>query len=144
VNRHKGFLASFRAGPAFRCLLTLVALFYATEHASVVAHFALVQHVVCDEHGELMDVDVATFAMSASEARPSSEPAWAKSPAPAGHHHEHCNVLAHLRQQLPVPIFAGLPARVAAVPELASAPFESAPPLAVPLYRLAPKNSPPA
>jgi hypothetical protein len=125
-------------------LLTLVAVFYVTQHLSAVAHFALVRHAVCDEHGELVDVDAATSVHPASEASPASELSSQKSSSHSGRDHEHCGVLAHLRPHLSAPVFAGIPARVAAVPKVAIAICPSSPPRAIPVYWLAPKNSPPA
>jgi hypothetical protein len=135
-----GFWSSFGKGTVFRCLLTLVALFYVAQQLSVVAHLALVRHAVCDEHGELVDVDVAR----ASEASGSSKQGSQESSSHLGHDHEHCGVLAHLRQQFNPPVFVGIPARVAALPDVAAVLCLSAPSIAIPVYCLAPKNSPPA
>ncbi len=144
VKLRKGSLSSFRAGALFRCLLALVALFYVAQHVSAVAHFALVRHAVCDEHGELVDVDAALSA--APESRAAADPGLSsgESSSHSGHGHEHCGVLAHLLQQHSPPVFAGIPVRVAAIQTVAGATCTSAPLVAIPVYLLAPKNSPPA
>jgi len=144
VNLHRGFGSSFRRGAVFRCLLTLVALFYVAQHLSAIAHFALVRHAVCDEHGELVDVDVAKAAAPVSEALPAPALGSLEASPHSGHEHQHCSVLAHLRPHLSAAIFAGIPVRVAAVPDVRIVSCQSSPPLAIPIYRLAPKNSPPA
>jgi hypothetical protein len=143
VNLRRGFWSSFRSSTVFRCLLTLVALFYVAQHLSAVAHFALVRHAVCDEHGELVDVEATTSA-AAAEGSPASELNSPQSSSHSGHGHEHCGVLAHLRPHLSAAVFAAIPVRVAARPDITIASRHRAPSLAIPIYRLAPKNSPPA
>jgi len=142
--KSRGFWSSFRNGAVFRCWLTLVALFYVTQHLSAIAHFVAVRHVVCSEHGELVDVEASSSAASARKRLPSSELDAPKSSSHSDHGHDHCGVLAHFRPHLSAPVFAGVPLRSAAVPDVAIASRESSPTLAIPIYRLAPKNSPPA
>jgi len=125
-------------------LLTLVALFYVTQNLSAIAHLALVRHVVCFEHGELVDVEAWSSAVPASKGSPSSELDSQKSSSHSDHGHEHCGVLAHFRPHLFAPVFAGIPVRTGAVPDVAIVCRESSPALAIPIYQLAPKNSPPA
>jgi len=144
VKLRNGSLSSFRAGAVFRCLLALVTLFYVAQHVSAVAHFALVRHAVCDEHGELVDVDAVVPAASVSQAARHAELGPQESSSHSGHGHEHCGVLAHLAQQHSPPVFAGILPRVSAVEAVANAACPSVPLVAIPVYLLAPKNSPPA
>jgi len=127
----------------FRCLLALVALFYVVQHVSAVAHFALVRHAVCEEHGELVDIGATTSLSPATEHSREVDQGSRES-SPSTHDHEHCGVLAHLRQQLAPSVSAGVSARVVAVAEVEIVFGPSAAPLATPVYCIAPKNSPPA
>ena len=112
--------------------------------AGAVAHTALIAHVTCPEHGDLMHVaPPPVAAATAGTAAPVSWPALTAPIAAADDDgHERC-ILEEDGEHAPAPAAPTVPAPlVAAAPPLR---LEAAPPPAAraPLYRLAPKNSPP-
>lgn len=120
-------------------MLTVVAL---AGQVSSFAHLALVRHVTCAEHGDLIEVgrERAIVATAAPRQAPAAFSAAAKSDA---HGHEHCLIAPMRRDRLA----GGTPASfdsahidgygtIGVVGD-----HEGAPPIAI--IVLAPKNSPP-
>lgn len=124
-------------------MLALFAAFSVLAPAELV-HFALVQHVVCADHGELVHESAAPHAAPQATAERSDKSGPAVHADAVAHDHEHCSFAATSREALALP-----PAH--AVLTLASAtssePIRAFSTAAAPgeaLFRLAPKTSPPA
>jgi len=113
---------------------------------SSVAHMALVRHAICPEHGELIHPDELGGSAGAPRAlaKPDATAIQSAPQLPTVHGHDHC-LLASYRRQRIIPA-AGTVALVAPTPMVGdSCLVADAPrPALVALYRLAPKNSPPA
>ena len=133
-------------GVAKRYLLASLTWLVLVTQAATFAHLLLVRHVICPQHGELVDAGEEEGPSSIDSALPSSQDARG-SAIEAGHgtteDHVHCLLAMHRRQAYVVPrnAFTVAPARAAEVRFLA---FRSTPhPSVVALFRLAPKTSPP-
>jgi hypothetical protein len=126
-----------------------VAVFCLFGQVSSLAHTLLVQHATCAEHGESIHVsDAARLDQTAAGAGIGfADPVVAGSDAGApaeGHGHDHCLAVAHGRghvglRTLTAPVTANPPVLVVVTAETANSR-----PASCPVYRLAPKNSPPA
>ncbi len=122
----------------------VVALFVLAQ-ASGFAHQFVVKHTVCAEHGELVHVaDMAHPGETAAAQSTARRPSLASSNAAETHGHDHCLALVPRREKAVLG---------AAQPTVANAgvgkPLRHDRPTEVrgtqvALYRLAPKNSPPA
>ena len=122
---------------------TALALVLVAGQGATLAHLAIVRHAYCAEHGELVDVGAESSAPTPASPEDATDHVL---PGPAsgsdGHEHEHCAVVGHRRE-------AVLADRVGPAVTL-HAPVEPAPPADVvvvavgPVFRLAPKQSPPA
>lgn len=125
-----------------RALATLVAALVGLSSLGQFAHFFLVPHAVCVEHGELLELDEQE-SHAASHASPGSDQS-AHAESELAPEHEHCQLLARGQREQAEPTppaVAVLPAAAAVltVPLLArSVVFDAVPPLT-----LAPKTSPP-
>jgi hypothetical protein len=116
----------------------LAALALLAGQLSSVVHLLVVQHQRCPQHGEL--VHAAEGTPLASSPRVGDGAALGPAESPEGHGHDHCLYLIH-RPEVMAPPGAG-----ALVTVLADAPFLDkivARPASFPLFRLAPKTSPP-
>jgi len=123
----------------------LAAIGFLLAHFGGHAHLAAVRHEVCDLHG-VVEHAASPAAGTATDAAPAGGPAAAaRTDAPDGSpHHESC-LLSFLTRESALsrpsgdalPAFAPLPAR--AVVRHAVTPAS-----AIPVYRIAPKHSPPA
>jgi hypothetical protein len=119
----------------------LLALGLVGAQGASLAHFALVKHAYCPEHGELIHPDAEYRAPSAE--RHSSKPGlYAAEAAEREHGHDHCALAGHRRD-------SALPARTAtsliqADHRSAVAPDLASVPPSLPRFRVAPKQSPPA
>ncbi len=116
-----------------------LALALALGQVAAAAHFALVRHATCLDHG--LAVHVGAESGHAHHPKTSS-PAWVEGDDSSDHGHEHCAVAAVRRDapaEVGAPRSATLCARgpLAAMPERAGAPGSDA------VWRLAPKQSPP-
>jgi hypothetical protein len=100
-------------------------------------HFALVNHVTCAEHGELVE----TGAPVAQPAATSTAPTIAALAA-EGHGHDHCSIALLRRQQARNSVTSTTPLR-ASPPQVAFVLPASAPSAPIDLLSVAPKNSPP-
>jgi hypothetical protein len=119
----------------------MLALVLVGAQGATLAHFAIVRHAYCSDHGELIHPDAAPHTHAASHG--SRAPGlYASDEEGRGHEHDHCILRGHRREvALSAPAattliaaerHASVPAAVAAIPR------------ASPLFRLAPKQSPPA
>jgi hypothetical protein len=118
----------------------VLALALLSAQLGAAAHFAVVRHEVCAEHGELVHPDGGVHAAAPRGA--SAFPALTASEARGGHGHDHCVVVGTRRQALAASRaeFTCLErddGRVLPSAALAPPPCEAR-------FRLAPKQSPPA
>ncbi len=130
-----------------RSLAALVALVLTASSLGQIAHFLLVPHAICAEHGELLELhdDDAVAAAPAHEARKPGDarPTQVSNPD-AIESHDHCQLLARSQRELALPVVpscepAPAPSlRVAANQAVAVAALGQQAPLS-----LAPKTSPP-
>lgn len=135
-----------KATPAsLRLLAALVAILLSASALGQAAHFLLVPHAICAEHGELLELDEPRAHVDVGHERAAeAEQHPHASPSEGTLEHEHCQVLARgqREQALPnAPTAELLPAvmtRSAAIAVQRAAP--SAP---LDALDLAPKTSPP-
>jgi len=126
-----------------RYLAGFVATFCLLGQLSSIAHNLFVQHATCAEHGELIHPQ-GGIDHSPVEAGADATVAGEVAETRDSHEHDHCLAVAHGRGHV------GLDAAVAALTSAPAAPAivsddTAAPgPVSRALYRLAPKNSPPA
>jgi hypothetical protein len=111
-----------------------------------VAHLAGVNHVACAEHGDLVEVspDVDGLrALATADGATHTATQDIRSGHVAEHGHDHCVIAAFRRQQAragaTVSVSIPVPQKQAGL----AAPLFSAPPPAISILALAPKNSPP-
>lgn len=112
------------------------------------AHLLLVRHAQCPEHGELVHLGEAAVAPEGDIGLESNRPGAATDVVGSGHQsenhgHDHCDLVATRKAQAPLHA-AGPALQAAATPS--PHPIDDGP-LAgsqIAIYRLAPKNSPPA
>jgi hypothetical protein len=127
-----------RVAAAFAALLLLA------SSLGQVAHFLLVQHAICAEHGELLEVHGAEHPASATiTLADSDEQAHASAPDLEGEH-DHCQHLA--RRQSELAVFTGATEALVIPPPAATLPKPSLaaePRASHALLALAPKTSPP-
>lgn len=127
-----------------RALSLLVALLLAASSLSQVAHFMLVRHAFCAEHGELLELSPASAAAEPSSAGGDDRQTRATG-SERGEEHDHCQLLARgQREQLAI-----LPTTVTVAPAQVSAPLAVTATSALsfdqlPRWLLAPKTSPPS
>lgn len=105
------------------------------------AHEASVGHVVCAQHGEL--VESSGGPRHVEPPRTASGSYSSETDASAPSTDDHCLIAAHARHRSLEPGAVALEAPRLAAP-LAPAAAAGGPPRSQPLYRLAPKGSPPA
>ncbi|RYZ06251.1 MAG: hypothetical protein EOO73_16415 [Myxococcales bacterium] len=128
-------------GP-LRALATLVAVLVGLSSLGQFAHFLLVPHAICAEHGELLELGESE-SHGADHAAPATESS-AQASSQLAAEHEHCQLLARGQREQAQPTPPALvvlpPARAACGPPAAAraAVFE-----AVPALSFAPKTSPP-
>jgi hypothetical protein len=122
----------------------VVALALLGAQTSGFLHILLVEHERCGEHGEMVEAHHRPPPSPAPLITPSDGTSASASGSPSvTHDHDHCLVLLDRRASAPL---AG-PAQLAITVEsrTVSAPVRATgAPRGPPLYRLAPKNSPPA
>lgn len=129
--------------PALRVLATCVALLLTLSALGQVAHFLLVPHAICGEHGELLDLSEGAAHSAAAQADSGSE---ADSRVGSDHladEHDHCQVLARGEREQAWP---ERPALEIAPAALALALMSAGPKGVIqtlPALLLAPKTSPP-
>jgi hypothetical protein len=133
------------ASPLLRALAAFVAVLLTASSLGQIAHFLLVPHAVCAEHGELVELSNGSDHAGPhhAEAAPVFDDSTVMSPEGAASH-DHCELLASGQEQLALPV-AGV---VALVPAAAASslaliePSVASPSLSTLL--VAPKTSPPA
>jgi hypothetical protein len=132
---------SSRFQSLFPALAAAVVVLYALELGSSLGHFALVQHVRCAAHGELMDVVPSSHASRVEPHSPRGKGVWGGSDE---HDHDHCvfSWLASRHASARAAARSVVEAPVQHVFRTQVAPAEApAPPISV--LALAPKASPP-
>ena len=137
--RHDGRLA---ISAQLRALAAFVALLLSGGSVAQAAHFLLIPHAICAEHGELVEVD--NQAQSHHEAHAASPSVAVSEHGAADAGHDHCEVLARSERELSLPPVASV--EVPAEPrslEVAPAPSEPSARAALPQLDVAPKTSPP-
>jgi hypothetical protein len=126
-----------------RLWASLLALLLCASSLGEAAHFLLVQHRVCAEHGELIEVHEGE---AGAEPTASDHEHGTRASAPAEEgEHQHCQLLGRRQQELTLP-------EVAAVPGVSPAPVAARAALhdssiartSQSALSLAPKTSPPA
>jgi hypothetical protein len=129
-----------------RALALFAVLLLGGSSLGQVAHFILVPHAICAEHGELLELhDAAAHGDKAhdDEAAASPAPASVSLTQSAAAEHDHCQVLARSERELSLPASAF---QIAEAPSMSepSSPLGSQAALSArsPLI-LAPKTSPP-
>ena len=131
-----------RQGGAFRSLTFAVTWFCLAAQTLGVAHLAVVRHVTCLEHGELTHSGQTSVPTKDATPAPRSLAAPQRADlSAAADNHEHCLVCATRKE-----FVAERAAQSLALPQRVSSP-PVAPPepgSSQPLFRLAPKTSPPA
>ncbi len=145
--RNSSQISFWKPGVAGRHLTIAIASLTLIAQFSSFAHLLLVRHVICPEHGELIDLDEqdgsAPSRAVAKVAPPGNTAIQAMPETPAEQGHNHCPLAFHRREGNILS-----PCSVAAVNNLpqsvSSYRVEDTPrPALVALFRVAPKNSPP-
>lgn len=129
-----------------RYLVGLVATFCLLGQFSSLAHNLLVQHATCAEHGEIVHTG-ATSAPEGAATEVAADPTVGDSGAsePAeGHGHDHCLAVAHGRGHVGLQTVDAAVALDQPAKRVVAVTTGTARPVSYALYRLAPKNSPPA
>ena len=140
---HHPYHRSRAAASALRVVATLVALLLTLSSLGQVAHFLLVPHAICAEHGELLELSERDAHVGAGDAEGSKEARVSTVPTSA--EHDHCQVLARGQRELALPVPPALDivrstgAETTLVVARQDAIFRALSPLS-----LAPKTSPPA
>ncbi len=148
IGSYSGFVMprpdpSLCGSAMIRRVCALGALLGLLFQGSTGGHMLLVEHTRCAEHGELVHNGEAHHHVGTEHAEPHS-PGLESAPDHAGDEaHEHCALTADRRDALDVVDDCHLLARVARAPnDLAPSQTRVSP--AGDLFRVAPKNSPPA
>lgn len=138
-----------RVSRAFRVLSVAIAALCVGAQLSGLLHMLLVQHVVCPEHGELIHADERgkSDAHGGSVRVTSSDPApiaiHAAPDSSESHADDHCLICAQPREPaaLSGPVHGLMISVGSSVAPVAS--IDSVDSGRIPIYMLAPKNSPP-
>jgi hypothetical protein len=124
--------------------MVVCALFAVAGHVSSLAHQSLVQHTICAEHGEL--IELQSLVSQGSSARALDDVDAVSSAAPlvgAERGDDHCAILANRRDQAPEARLVEHVGSLIAAQALSPLVGAVCPPQ-VPSLRQAPKQSPPA
>jgi hypothetical protein len=126
---------------ALRSLALLVATLLAASSLGQIAHLLVVQHTICAEHGELLELSSDGGHSAATQVEDEHSPTSTSSEEATSH--EHCEILASAQRQTPLPVAAV----IGLVPAAAGAAREVLPVssvrLMLPALVVAPKTSPP-
>lgn len=130
--------------PLLRVLATWLSLLLTASALGQTAHFLLVPHTICAEHGELLELgETPAHAARATDEAATQGSSVSSAPSAAAEH-DHCQVLARGQRQQALPraaAIAVLPAAPAVrLARLAERQVEPRPLAAL---ALAPKTSPP-
>jgi hypothetical protein len=134
-----------RAIPALlRLVAGCLALLLAAAPLEQIAHFILVPHAVCVEHGDLIELAHDDgHGEHAAAPLENGAPSPIKADSRPSSSHDHCELLASAQRQATVPNGNGGALLAPAIPLRTS--IERSPPAALPrILSLAPKTSPPA
>jgi hypothetical protein len=131
----------FRCRHAGRALALFIASLMFSGRLLALAHLGAVVHQACAEHGELVEVGHRPTTLVLATERTGTE--LRTQPVSAQHAHEHCAIAGHTRMS---PVLGTTPtvADAAAVVSFALPCADALPGARMALFRLAPKNSPPA
>lgn len=133
-------VSSLGPSPRRRALWAVVAVACLLGQVLGVLHMGLIQHRRCAAHGELVEGG-ATLAELFDAAPTAGQPAFVAHAQGGDHDHDHCQV----RGERVVPRLAAVTAApLLLIPPGAVAPVARPAIVAVGLFRLAPKASPPA
>jgi len=134
-----------RSGVRQGLVYAFAGLVLASQFSSL-AHQLLVQHAVCAEHGELVDVHAGVARHSSIDRTAGNEASVSTgdSAVVGAEADEHCAALAHRRDQAAGPQRAETLTFVAADEKLTPPRVDAHRPPQVVQLRLAPKQSPPA
>lgn len=125
-----------------RLAVGVLALFAVASQVGVIAHLALVEHVACSEHGELVEVSQTRASATPSLASPEVGARFT-SDSQRSHGHDHCQ-LATLRRPHTSPTPASHASTSALVAMAPGHPVKRSPPSSLSPLQLAPKTSPPS
>ncbi len=132
-------LRSLATSTGFSRVLVTVAI---AGHLGAAFHTSHTRHLVCPEHGELVDIPLSGSVPGLDGPRGNR---WqAPRSAEVAHGHEHCLLASFGRSPnsgVAAPAFVAS-RKLVAIGQLA--PDDLSPSNSVPLYRVAPKSSPPA
>lgn len=131
--------AARAAGARAAAALAAFALAFASLLGA--AHEATTAHVRCAAHGELVD---SAGPAGAAAAGPSSATLARPEPTERGHGDEHCLLASALRQSRIAPRAPAIAAAITGVAELLTPGPAPVATRAAPVFRFAPKTSPPA
>ena len=128
-----------------RVLAALVALLLLGSSLGQLTHFLVVQHAICAEHGELLEVHGGAEHADAVASDPDSGGDHAPAPAPdAENDHDHCQLLARQHRELGLPVAPPVAIAPAVATQLPSwFAVSQSPTMAQAPLALAPKTSPP-
>jgi len=127
-----------------RVLAALVALVLSAGAVGQAAHFLLVPHAICAEHGELLELDEAAAHQQREHESATDASQPHASQAELAGDHEHCQVLARGQRELALPQAGS--AQLLPAAHSADAPSALDSPNVTPQQErlaLAPKTSPP-
>lgn len=141
----KGPVERSTRSAAARVLVGTVAAALVLLQVQTLAHFFLVPHEFCAEHGELIHGHAEGSAAQAATREVAEAGVLDSAQAGTRHAagHDHCPVFVHQRSRAVVEPAAEAPHPVAAAP-LNAVSAERAAPASVAVLFFAPKNSPPA
>jgi len=123
----------------------LLALLLTASALGQAAHFLLVPHTICAEHGELLELGEGAEHATASREHAVEDERQSRAASPeASAAHEHCQVLARGQREQALPKAPSVALLPAAAARSAAVFTEHAhPALGLPALALAPKTSPP-
>ena len=126
-----------------RALSLLVALLLAGSSLGQVAHFLLIPHAICAEHGELLEL-ASSSAREATAASPSDVGRVQLTRTDADSAHEHCQLVARRERERLVTAPPALEISAAGPSKLVRVPAPVTPPgPSISQWLVAPKTSPP-
>ncbi len=108
-----------------------------------VAHLAIVKHVECSEHGELVEVADAAGASRSLDLL-GAKTLSVRADQILTHGHDHCSIAAFRRERIRPGSSVSAPVLATDARMAVLVTERDAPPPAIALLKLAPKNSPPA
>jgi hypothetical protein len=127
---------------ALRALAAVVASLLSLSSLGEIAHFLLVPHAICADHGELIEVSEGSQHAAAHADTVSSDPEVAPA-SDEGSGHDHCELLASHQRQLALPAVAPVAVVPIATGMLIALVGGEASRRPLPALALAPKTSPP-